>query len=819
MQAKFANVIFPLATPKLYAYTVPDSMKASISIGQRVEVSLRNKLYSAVVYSLHDHLDVEYKTKSIVSIIDTVPVVTKEQLKFWTWIADYYCCTLGEVMQIAMPSGLKLESETKVILRDYNLALDSVPLSDDEYLIAEAVSIQNELTILQIQDILNKKTIFPVLRGLLDKGIITIKEELIEKFKARTANFITLQEPYASNSEKLNEAFELISRSDKQTRLLLAFIQLSKKGLNALPAIEVCKLADVPTSTITPMVKKGIFSQEKKAISRINNGDSATTAVEEQALSTLQQEALQAIETYLYEENKPVLLHGVTGSGKTRIYTEMIKKLSSEEQTLYLLPEIVLTAHMVDRLKAVFGEEILVYHSRMNNNERVEIWKAVMSGAKIVIGARSALFLPFRNLKLIIVDEEHDTSYKQYDPSPRYNARDAALFLANMMDAKIILGSATPSIDSYFNAANGKYGLVEMQDRYGTSILPSVEVVDLKDSYKDKTFRGTFSPTLIEKIEQALAAEEQIILFQNRRGYAPTLSCGLCGWKAECDNCDVHLTVHKLFYELRCHYCGTRSKLPQSCPACGNTDLKEQGFGTEKIEEELKELFPHARVARMDYDTTHTKSAFENIIYDFESRKTDILVGTQMVTKGLDFDNISLVGVLNADTILRYPDFRASERAFQMLTQVSGRAGRRQKQGNVIIQTYSPTHPVIVETVHHLYPRFFERESNERKIFRYPPWNRMIQLELLHKNAATVKHAATELAELLRKKLGNRVIGPAEGGIPRIRGQYIFSITIKMEKDFKVISAIKKYIIEQRNNLKQIPACKSVRINIDVDPY
>lgn len=816
---KYITVIFPLALPKLYSYAVPKEMAEEVKVGLRVEVSLKNKLYSAIISEVHEDLTLEYTPKPIVAILDTIPLVTPWQISFWQWMAAYYCCTVGEVMNIAMPSGLKLESETKVV---YNSDFDEMAasLTDDEYLVAEAVSIQNELTILQIQDILNKKTIFPVLRSLLDKKVISVKEELIEKYKPKMVNFMVLCEPYKSDPESINAAFDIVTKSDKQTKALLAYVQMSRNKNFTIPVSDVCQLAGVDASVIQAMVKKSIFTISRQNQSRIFKKEENELANHEmQTLSVQQIQALDEIDSH-FLHGKPVLLHGITGSGKTRVFAELIKKnMDGGKQTLYLLPEIALTTHMVERLKSIFGEEVLVYHSRMNNQERVEMWNAVLLGAKIVIAARSGLFLPYTKLGLIIVDEEHDPSYKQNDPNPRYNARDAAIFLSNVLSAQIILGTATPSLESYTNAVKDKYGLVYMPDRHGESILPKINIVDLRTEYRDKRFKGLFSQELIIAIEDALSNKEQVLLFQNRRGYAPTINCNICGWQADCTNCDVHLTVHKAFHELRCHYCGTRARIPAQCPACGNHDLFEQGFGTEKIEENIKEMFPTALVARLDMDTAKTKLAFENILHDFEEKKIDILVGTQMITKGLDFDNIALVGVLNADAILRYPDLRANERAFQLLTQVSGRAGRRAKQGQVIIQTYSPEHPVIIETMHHLYNRFFERESAERKAFRYPPYFRMIQIELLHKNAATCAHAAATYADQIRKLIGNRILGPAIPSIARIRGQYIQTITIKMEKDTKIVSKVKKIIMEERDKLRNMPACKTVRVNVDVDPY
>ena len=828
---KFATVIFPLALPKLYTYAIPEELAASMEVGIRVEVSLKNKLYSALVARLHDSMDLEYVPKPIISLLDQIPVVTPHQMACWIWMAEYYCCTVGEVMHVAMPSGLKLESETKVV---YNGHLDehTHTLTDDEYLVAEAVAIQNELTILQIQDILQKKTIFPILRTLIDKRVISIKEELIEKFKPRTALYMTLNEPFASDRQQLASAFDLVAKSEKQTNALLAFVQLSANRTHSLPAADICRMAGADTSVLHAIAKKGICTLEKKIVSRIGNTVPAhTTSDPEHAadssggaqgldpLSPFQQQALKEIRPH-FEALKPVLLHGVTGSGKTRIYAECIREMMAEDrQTLYLLPEIALTNHMVARLKFYFGDDVLVYHSRMNNQERVEIWHAVMKGAKLVVAARSGVFLPFVRLGLIIVDEEHDSSFKQADPPPRYNARDTALYLATQHKAKILLGSATPSLESYSHALAGKFGLVHLAERHGEAVLPRVEIVDLKHSFKDKRFDGLFSQHLIESIEEALQQKEQVLLFQNRRGYAPTIQCGMCGWQAECANCDVKLTLHKSFRELRCHYCGGRNKVPKECPACGNTELSERGFGTEKIEEAIASHFPAAKVARLDIDTARTKVAFDTLMQDFEDRQIDILVGTQMITKGLDFDHISLVGVLNADTLFRYPDFRATERAFQLLTQVAGRAGRRKKQGRVIIQTFSPDHPVITETTHHLYLSFYQREAAERKLFIYPPFFRMIQLELWHKNAEVCAHAARELAARLTAKIGNRLIGPSVPSIARIRGQYIQQITIKMEKDAKTVRKIKELILAERDFLKTIPATKNVRIQIDVDPY
>ncbi|MBK9257034.1 MAG: primosomal protein N' [Saprospiraceae bacterium] len=816
MENKFVTLIFPLALPKLYTYTVPEDLQNLIEVGMRVEASLKNKIYSAIVAEISDQADIEYRPKPIISLIDSQPIISSIQLLFWRWMADYYCATVGEVMHVALPAGMKLASETKIILNSA-FEEDFSDLSDDEYLIAEALSIQNQLTIDQIQGILNKKTIYPVIRSLLERKIIFVHEELIQKFKPKKLTYVELTDTYNQNRNALTEVLESV-KSEKQTKAILAFIQLSGINRKEMTAASIYDLANVDSSVLNALVKKDVFRLVKKEVSRLYN-QPADTIIEMPELSVSQQSALSEINA-VFSQKKPVLLHGVTGSGKTHVYKELIKDvISSGKQVLYLLPEIALTTQTVDRLRSVFGADVLVYHSRMSDNERVEIWNAVHQGHKILLGARSSLLLPFKALGLIIVDEEHDPSYKQNDPNPRYNARDAAIYLAGLSSASIILGSATPSLESYLNARSGKYGLIELSERHGDSDLPDIHIIDLRKEQKDKRFDGLISIELKTAITKALSNKEQVIIFQNRRGYAPTLNCNVCGWKAECINCDVFLTVHKFHHELRCHYCGTRSRYPEKCPACGNDDLTESGFGTEKIEEIFAAVFPDAKVKRLDLDTAKTKLSFEKILYEFEQREIDILVGTQMITKGLDFDHIAVVGVLNADALMRYPDLRANERAFQLLTQVAGRAGRREKKGKVYIQTYNPEHPVLLETMSNHYQRFLQRESAERKRFRYPPYYRMIQIELLHRQAQVVEHSAQVFAEMIKAVIGDRLLGPAVPSVGRLRGMYIRQITIKIEKDPKVVQRIKAVILEARTKLKQVPACKSVRINIDVDPY
>ncbi len=810
----YASVILPLAVPKQYSYRVPREMVQDMRFGIRVEVPLRNKLYSAIVVKLSEEAPHGYKARDIISSIDKHPIITKTQLDFWYWLSSYYCCSIGEVMNVALPAGLKLNSETKLILNQ-DFQFDIHELNDQEYILTEALEIQHELSIGEAKDILNRKSIYPIIRSLLDLGAITVREELVQRFKPKLESYINLTEYYNEDKNRLIEALEKTKRSDGQTRAILAYQKLAKEYPWVIKKV-IYDLADVNSSHVSGLIKKEIFIEKKFEVSRIAADKMELSPIP--SLSKEQQRAVQQIE-HSFDENKHVLLHGVTGSGKTRVYIELIKKaLSEDKQSLFLLPEIALATQIVKRIIQVFGDEVGVFHSKINANQRVELWRAALEGKKIILGARSSIFLPFSNLGLIIVDEEHDPSYKQNDPAPRYNGRDASIYLAGLTGAHVIMGTATPAVESYSNTLNDKYSLVEMHERYGNVALPEVQLVDLKHQYKTNRIKDHFSSDLVEAMEQALAKKEQILIFQNRRGYVPTISCPVCAWNSECMNCDVTLTKHMHFQEMRCHYCNYRSKIPKTCPACGSDQLTEKGIGTEKIEDIIEELFQGVSVGRLDFDTAKTKNQYEQILSDFEHQKIQILVGTQMITKGLDFDNIAVVGILNADLLLQFPDFRAHERTYQLLTQVAGRAGRRQKQGKVIIQTFQPDHPVILDIVDNNYQRLFERELIERKQFIYPPYYRMIRLTLKHKQAKVVAEAAQVLAHELKKQLGNRIIGPAEPGISRIRNQYIQTITIKMERNLKKITEIKKLILDLRSELRNANGLKAVRVNIDVDP-
>jgi primosomal protein N' (replication factor Y) len=809
----YVSVILPLAIPKVYSYSVPIEFLDHIKFGIRVEVPLRNKNYAGLVVEV-SKADPGYKTKHIHSVIDELPIITEKQYLFWKWISEYYCCSLGEVMNVALPSGLKLSSETRLLLMP-NYVDGGYDLTDKEFLVTEALTIQEELSIEDVKDILAQKTVYPVIKKLLEKRVIYIKEELKEKYKPKKIGCVQLTEYYQEQPDRLTEAFDLTERSERQTKALLAFMQLSKQQ-NEVPRSEINKLSGTDSSVLRAMEKKGIFEWIEKVISRIEIFDGEVKEIPE--LNPDQSNALEEIHSH-FTEKQVVLLKGITGSGKTHLYISLIKELIEKgQQVLYLLPEIALTAQLINRLKAIFGDEISLYHSKMNNHERVELWKSVVNGQPIVLGARSALFLPFQNLKLVIVDEEHDPSFKQQDPNPRYHARDAAIQLMQMFGGKVLLGTATPSMESYYNGKRGKFGFVELNSRYGKAELPAMTIIDLNYAKKTKKIKNIFSFVLLEKIKAVLNKNEQVLIFRNRRGYAPSLRCQTCGWHAECLNCDVSLTMHRFFNELRCHYCGFRKTIPPSCSRCGSPNLDLIGFGTEKIVDLLSVEFPQAKLARMDYDAVKTKKSHERIIEDFEDKKIDILVGTQMITKGLDFEHVGLVAILDASKLLSFPDFRSAERAFQLMIQVAGRAGRKNKGGEVLIQTSDPTHPVIQDVLANDFNRFAQRELIERKQFIYPPFFRLIVIHLKHKKNPVVQAASIQLTHILKADLGNRVIGPSVPMIARVRNLYQRTISIKMEKNKIAIKKIKDLIIAGKAKVLQMDGMKSVRINIDIDP-
>ncbi|MBE2209583.1 MAG: primosomal protein N' [Saprospiraceae bacterium] len=822
IQPTYATVILPLALPKPFTYEVPAELRERVQFGVRVEVQFGRttaagqggKLYSALVIEVHQRAPEAYQPKPVLDVLDDEPLIHSAQVQLWQWMARYYCCTLGEVMHAALPSHLKLSGETRLSLHPLHSG-DLSGLSDREYLVAEALTIQESITIEDVRDILERKTVYPVIKSLLEKKIVLLQEDLQEKFKPKTVICVELAEPYASDPTKLSQAFELTSRSSKQTTALMAFIQLSKQQSFVLRQ-EVCELADVENPSVKAIADKGIFRLYEREVSRLGSYEEDT--IDADALSPQQEKALGEIRGH-FEQKNTVLLHGVTGSGKTKIYMELMSEVIARGgQALYLLPEIALTTQLTARLQRYLGDQLAVYHSKLNNNERVELWNAVLAGKPVVMGARSALLLPFNRLELIIVDEEHDPSFKQNDPAPRYNGRDSAIYLAQLHGAKVLLGTATPSVESYHNALSGKYGLVEMTERFGGVQMPEIVLADARQEMKQRQMQSHFTTQLLNELKAAIERGEQAILFQNRRGYAPTYRCFSCGWHSECIHCDVSLTYHKFSHLLKCHYCGYQSKLPPECPACGNRQLTLYGFGTEKIEDELKIYLPDARIARLDLDTARTRNAHAAIINDFEERRFDILVGTQMVTKGLDFENVGIVGVLSADQLLQFPDFRSAERGFQLMVQVAGRAGRKNKRGKVIIQAMNTAHPVLQEVIANDYKGFFQREIAERRAFRYPPFTRLIRITLKHKAPEVLNAGAEIFTKALHQSLGDWVTGPAAPYISRVRGLYLLDYLIKMERDPRKMEFAKSSIDTATHILQSTEGFSGVRVVVDVDP-
>lgn len=812
----YAYVILPIAIAQHYTYSVPSSMAPTLVIGMRVEVQFgKSKLYTGIIAGFTDKINPQVKPKPILSILDLAPMVDEKQLQLWSWIAKYYACTIGEVMNAALPGKLKLNSDSKVYLSptfDHNMQ----GLSDKEFMVIEALILQKEISMSDIQSILGQKSITKLINNLIEKRLIFVRQVLKTKYKAKVVDCVRLTQNYQEYPELLNEAFELTSKSEKQTNALLGFVQLQKAN-KFVRKSELYKKANIDTSVIKAMVKKEIFEVYPRTVSRILSKE--VDLDEHPPLTQAQLEVMPKIKAS-FEENKPILLHGVTGSGKTRVYVECIKEVIEKGgQVLYLLPEIALTTQIINRLKKLFGNDIMVYHSKMNDDQRVEIFDSARKDGKIFLGARSSIFLPFSKLDLIVIDEEHDPSYKQNEPAPRYHARDTALYMATLYSAKVIMGTATPSVGTYTNALAGKYNLAELNERYAGLAMPEIVIVDKKKEISQNKIKGQFTSVLLDEIQGALDRKEQVILFQNRRGYAPTISCDDCAWKMECSNCDVSLTYHKYTHKMHCHYCSSRHPLPESCPACGNKHLNEKGYGTAKIEDEIISFFPKAIIGRMDFDTVSTRAAYEDLLMDFEDRQIDILVGTQMITKGLDFDNVSIVGVLNADQQFAYPDFRSNERGFQLILQVSGRAGRKNKQGKVIVQTFDPTHPVLQDIIQYDYKRFYHREIFERKESSYPPLSRMIKVTLKHKKIPNLQDATLFFDHLIRPQLGERLMGPASPYIGRIRSYYLMDFWIKLENRGAVLKSIKSLLKAAAAQVKASPGASQLRVVIDVDPY
>lgn len=807
----YTEVILPLALPKTYTYAVPQSLSEKINIGCRVEVVLgKNKRYAGIVKSIIKEAP-PYQTKAILNVLDDEPVLYEKQLRLWNWMSEYYMSSEGEVMAAALPAHFKLSSET-IVLFNEEYGDDFSALDNDEYLVAEALLLKTQLTLSEVQQILDITHVYPVVKRLIEKHVCIVWESLSERYKIKKENFVLLNPAY-NNDEALSELLNNWGKSPKQMELLLAYLHLFKTEGEVTQSI-LLKKSDATAAQLKGLVDKKILIVEKRSVDRLRVLPKEMKVDFE--LTPVQKTAIGEISEYFTHMNV-CLLHGITGSGKTQVYIKLIEQYFNKgKQVLYLLPEIALTAQMIRRLQLHFGGNIAIYHSKFNNNERVELWNKIKSGEiRIVLGARSATFLPFKDLGLIVVDEEHDNSFKQQDPSPRYNARDTAVYYASLFDAKVLMGSATPSLETYYNADRGKYGLVKLNERYTGVSLPLMEIVDTrKVAQKGKVM---LSPQLKEAIEKTIAQNLQVILFQNRRGYSPYLICGTCGYLPQCKNCDVTLTLHKFSNKLHCHYCGTTYPKLIECPACGTVNWIEKNFGTEKIEELLDTEFPSMKIARMDVDSVKGKTAHDNLIKLFEQQRIDILVGTQMVVKGLDFEKVGLVGILDADGLLSFADFRVNERAFQLMEQVSGRAGRKDLQGKVLIQATQVNHPVLKFVQQHDYKKMYAFELEKRKEYFYPPFSRIITITIKHKLKEVVDDAANQLADALKKDLKDLVMGPAAPVVGRVRNQFLMELLVKLPLDMKMIQQYKKVIRNHFNLLISDNRFKTVTIIPDVD--
>lgn len=832
MNTFFVDVILPLHIHDTYTYRVPQEYNDAIQVGQRVVVQFgTRKLYSALVRRVHENVP-NYSVKYVLAVLDEFPIITEQQFQFWEWMANYYMCYVGDVMAIALPSAFKLASETSVSIHpDF-----SGELSDLTYNEIRVVQLLSEHPVMTVDDIsraIGVQKMLPLLNTMIERGITIMDEELHQRYKPRTSTFISLAPEYqqADKARELFDSLEKKKSTQKQVDVLLKFMQMSQMGTDSIAKrnlLDDSHGQPVSESAFKTLVKNGILIPEERTESRLEHFDSITSP-DTIALNEQQQAAFD----YLSKGEKAVsLLHGVTSSGKTEVYIKLINEVIKQgHQVLFLLPEIALTAQIINRLRKYFGNKVGIYHSRFSSSQRAEVWNKTKAELpedryQILLGARSALFLPFQDLKLVIVDEEHDNSYKQYDPSPRYNGRDAAIYLAQLWNARTVLGSATPSIESYFNAQQGKYGFCEMSKRFGGLLMPEVLCADMKEEYNNLrrdlgkdvlSSNPLFSKFLLDNIREALDNHEQVILFQNRRGFSLRIECDDCHWTPKCQHCDVSLVYHKATNSLRCHYCGYSIPIPTECPACHSHHLSMKGFGTERIEDDLSIVFPDAKVARMDQDSTMQKNRYLEIINDFQDQRIDILVGTQMVTKGLDFNHVSVVGIVSADNLIYFPDFRAFERAFQQMTQVSGRAGRHGHRGKVIIQTFNPYHQAIRNVIDNDYKAMYSSQITDRRVFRYPPYYRLIDITLKHRDSDTLNEGAARYASMLRQVFATRVIGPEHPNVSRIRGLYIKKILLRFERT-EAIAQAKEIILNMGDDLKRDKTFSSLQIHFDVDP-
>ena len=818
---KFVDVILPLPLQACFTYALPPEMDGQVQIGCRVVVSFgRKKFYTGIVRNVHYLKPQEYEVKEVSAVLDEHPILVPLQFRFWEWLADYYLCTQGDVYKAALPSGLKLESETVV---EYNPDFEATePLSEREQKVLDLLAVEPEQTVTRLEKESGLKNILAVVKSLLEKDALFVKEELKRTYKPKTETRVRLTEA-ARNERRLHFFFdELQRRAPKQLDLLMKYIELSgclgEREVREVSKAELLKRSGATPAVFSGLVDKGVFEVYQQEVGRLETVSQAVMSLNE--LNVHQQRAFDEIRASFRVKNV-CLLHGVTSSGKTEIYIHLIDEaIRQGKQVLYLLPEIALTTQITERLKRVFGSRLGIYHSKFPDAERVEVWQKQLSHEPydIILGVRSSLFLPFQRLGLVIVDEEHENTYKQQDPAPRYHARNAAIVLASMCGAKTLLGTATPSVESWYNATEGgKYALVELKERYKEIQLPEIIPVDIKELQRKKRMNGPFSPLLLQYVREALEQKEQVILFQNRRGFAPMIECHTCGWVPKCKNCDVSLTYHKGLNQLTCHYCGYTQPVPRQCPACEGVDLRNRGFGTEKIEDDVKAIFPEARVARMDLDTTRTRTAYERIIHDFQQGRTDILIGTQMVSKGLDFDHVSVVGILNADSMMNYPDFRAYERAFQLMAQVAGRAGRKNKRGRVVLQTKSIDHPIIPQVMHNDFEGMVVGQLAERQLFRYPPYYRLVYVYLKHRNEQLLDVMAQTMAAKLRAVFGARVLGPDKPPVARIQTLFIRKIVLKIETNAPMARA-RQLLVQVQQEMVAEDRFKSLIVYYDVDP-
>ncbi len=819
----FAEIILPLPLYSTFTYSVPEEMQPDLKKGSRVLVQFgRKKYYTGIVEHLHSEAPAGYDVKPIMALLDPTPIVRFPQLKLWHWIAEYYLCSPGEVYKAAVPTGLKPESETYVSLNEDFEAPEGYHLTEAQANVIQALHEKKRLKISDIENATGLKHGARVVNTLMEAGIVEIDEKVVERYKPKKTTLVELTINRDDN-DGLHEFFNLTTRSRQQEKALIAYLDMSgwmrhQETLTDVSRDKLMEVSGVSPAVLRALVDKGIFRIVKKSISRFNPAPGSHKPTLS-PLSPAQATALDELRN-TFKDHRVSLLHGVTGSGKTEIYTHLIAgALASGNQVLYLVPEISLTTQLTDRLRKVFGDSLLIYHSKFSDNERVDVWKRLLSSNEplIILGVRSSVFLPFARLGLVIVDEEHEASFKQYDPAPRYNARDAAIMLASMHGAETLLGSATPSVETYYKAKNGKYGLVTLSERFEGSVLPEVEIVDMRQQRKKKLNKGILSQPLRLATSEALKDGKQAIMFQNRRGFAPVVICQQCGWTPKCHNCDVSLVYHKNSGLLKCHYCGYCQPIPKMCPACGQNTIEVYGYGTERIAEEMHQEFTGYKVARMDLDTTRNKDAYQEIIEEFANHETDILVGTQMVSKGLDFEKVSVVGVVNADTLLNFPDFRSNERAFNMLEQVAGRAGRRQDVGKVFIQTTKPDDCVLEHVKAHDYSSYYNEELEERRKYSYPPFTRIINIYLKNKDAASADMGAVILAKALKEVFGDRVLGPEKPFVSRVALWYIQCTMLKIEAGASM-KKVKDLLRAVHARLAAVPQIKSSIIYYDVDP-